>query len=71
MTKSDKRTTLRYGERLALILFGLSVAGIAGFDTAIRAVVSLFGLFVVLAAMGVVEVTMALWYRSQRSSVRG
>jgi hypothetical protein len=67
MTDRRRRTTLRYWERLWLMVFGLVL--VRGFDSPAAAVASVCGWFIVLAAVGVVETAIALWYRGRRSNV--
>ena len=52
--------------RLMLMLFGLFLAGHLKDDFGLSWLIGVFGLLVFLAAIGVVEVAMALWYRAQR-----
>jgi len=47
-------------------LFGLMLAGNLKDDVGLSWIIGAFGLVVFLAAVGVIELAMALWYRSQR-----
>jgi len=56
--------------RLLLAIFGLFLAGNLAADNGLLWLIGAFGLLVFLAAVGVVELAMALWYRSQRRHSR-
>ena len=66
MGRRRGRTELHYWERLVLLVFGLSVMGIdsdADWVLAFR----IIGALIAAAAIGLVELAMALWYRARRS----
>ena len=59
---------MRGWERLVVGLFGLGLTGIHSGVVAVDVPVRAFGWFVVLAALGVVEVAMALYHRRRRAA---
>jgi hypothetical protein len=59
------RPALRYRERLLLVFFGLFVASVAS-QSSWGTVVRVAGWCIVAAAIGLVELTMALYYRLRR-----
>lgn len=52
--------------RLLLALFGLLLAGNLKADVGLSWILGAFGVVVFLGAVGLIELAMALWYRSQR-----
>jgi succinate-acetate transporter protein len=56
--------------RLLLALFGLMLAGNLTDNKGLSWIVGAFGVVVFLGAVGVIELAMALWYRSQRRHSR-
>jgi hypothetical protein len=48
-------------------MFGLILTGEVASPTLLGTIIGVFGVVVVLAASGVLELAMALWYRGQRS----
>ena len=68
---SERRTIreLRWWERTVIALFGVFVASSGSSASGPWNVLSIaVGVLIVLAAVGVFEVVMALWYRSRRGS---
>ena len=63
---SRQRSELRYWERILLFLFGLTLAGVDADPTWIRITLSVVGWVIALAAIGLVELMMALYYRTRR-----
>ena len=60
------RDSLGTVRRFFLMLFGLCLAGFFASGTPIGFVVGVFGIVVVVAASGLLELAMALWYRALR-----
>jgi hypothetical protein len=52
--------------RFVVMLLGLELCGNAFGNPIVHATVGLAGLLIFLAALGVVELAMAVWYRSER-----
>ena len=63
MSHGDDLGTVR---RLLLALFGLMLAGNLKDDVGLSWLLGAFGVVVFLGAVGVIELAMALWYRSRR-----
>ena len=61
---------LRLWQRAVLMWFGLFLAGGLQSSFLLWRLVGVFGLLVFAAALGLVELAMALWYREQRRHVR-
>ena len=56
--------------RFFLMLFGLWLASAFNEGTALKFVVGVFGVVVFVAASGLLELAMALWYRGRRRALR-
>src|SRR5205085_9447846 len=63
VTKDDDLGAFR---RLLLAWFGLMLTGNLQGGVGLSWMIGLFGVIVFLGAVGVIELAMALWYRSQR-----
>ena len=61
-----RRDDLGLFRRALLMLFGLFLAGNLKGGVGLAWLVGVFGLLVFLAAFGVIELAMAVWYRAQR-----
>ena len=64
-----ERDDLGTWRRFALALFGLFLMGQLDRGNAFAKVVGVFGIAVIVAACGLVELAMALWYRARRRSL--
>lgn len=64
---SRQRSELRLWERMLLVLFGLTLAGIDADPDWIRITFILVGWSIVVSAIGLAELAMALYYRTRRS----
>jgi hypothetical protein len=56
--------------RLVVMLLGIELWGNAFGNPVVHAIVGITGLLIFLAAFGVVELAMALWYRTARHRMR-
>ena len=64
------RSDLGTFRRFFLMLFGLWLASSFNKGTPLGFVVGVFGVVVFVAASGLLELAMALWYRSRRRALR-
>ena len=55
--------------RIVVMILGLALMSNLAGDTIPEIVLGLFGLTIFLAAFGVVELAMALWYRTKRNRI--